>query len=55
MRGTYGVFFQQESYWDFDGKQVKDLETAKRFAFEIFDDKHQTLYERNSWWLYDED
>ena len=53
--GNYGIAFHQEKIWNFNGKKVRDLETAKRFAFDIFDEKHKTLQERNSCWLYDEE
>lgn len=41
--GTFGVFFQRKNFWNFNGESVRDLQTAKRFAFEIFDEKHITL------------
>ena len=45
--GNFGIAFQQETIWDYNGKKVRDLGIAKRWAFEVFDEKHKTLKERN--------
>lgn len=34
----WGVMFHNESRWEYNGRKIRDLETAKLVAFEMFDE-----------------
>lgn len=40
----YGVIFQNECKWDYRGKKILDLLTAKLVAFDLFDELPGTQY-----------
>ena len=37
----WGVMFHKESRWEYKGRKIRDLETAKLVAFEMFDELHE--------------
>ena len=45
MRGKFGpgwgVMFRREARWDYNGQKIRDLETAKLVAFDMFDELHE--------------
>lgn len=34
----WGVMFHNESRWEYNGRKIRDLETAKLVSFEMFDE-----------------
>ena len=46
--GNYGIVFQNEWYWKFNGETVRDFDTALKFAFSIFDENHK-VYNDSDW------
>ena len=36
----FGVIFRGEQHWKYRGEKIRDLETAKLVAFELFDEIH---------------
>lgn len=54
MRSKYGsgwgVVFQGEHRWDFHGKKITDLYTAKKVAFDLFDELHESQYQAQPYW-----
>lgn len=43
---NYGVIFNGDQIWDYNGKRNMDLDTSKRAAFDLFDSRHEM--KRNS-------
>lgn len=37
----YGVAYNNQFIWDYKGKKIPDIETAKRAAFEIYDEDNR--------------
>ncbi|MCC8125909.1 MAG: hypothetical protein LIO92_00705 [Clostridiales bacterium] len=55
--GSWGVVYMGEWRWDYHGKKITDLNTAKLVAFNLFDDLHESRskaqpYWDNGRWLY---
>ena len=46
MRSKYGsgwgVVFKGKGYWEYHGRKIDDLETAKLVAFELFDEFYES-------------
>lgn len=38
---NWGIAFRNKYYWDYQEKKIRDFETAKQIAFELFDEQHQ--------------
>jgi hypothetical protein len=37
----YGVAYNNQFIWDYKGEKIKNIETAKRAAFEIYDEDNR--------------
>lgn len=46
----WGVIFQGESRWDYNGKRITDLRTAKIVAFDLFDELHESKNQVQPHW-----
>jgi hypothetical protein len=47
---TWGVVFHGEWCWDYHGKKMNDIETAKLVAFDLFDELHETKTQFQPYW-----
>lgn len=46
----WGVIFQGERRWDYHGKKITDLHSAKIVAFDIFDELHESNHQAQPYW-----
>lgn len=47
---NWGVIFKGKYLWDYNGKRIKDLDTAKIVAFNLFDELYEPQSRMNSHW-----
>ena len=48
--GGWGVIFQGECRWQYNGKKISDLPTAKLVAFDLFDELHDSKGQAQHYW-----
>lgn len=47
---TWGVVFYGEWRWDYHGKKMNDIDTAKLVAFDLFDELHEVESQIQPYW-----
>lgn len=54
MRSRYGsgwgVIYANKSYWQYNGRKINDLHTAKLVAFNFFDENHESRGQAQPYW-----
>lgn len=46
----WGVIFQGKSVWEYNGRKINDLDTAKLVAFDLFDANHEVQHGPQPHW-----
>ena len=48
--GSWGVVFQGNWRWDYKGRKMNDIDTAKLIAFDLFDQLHESSSNIQPYW-----
>lgn len=51
--GLWGVVFQNQWRWEYHGKKIRDVKTAKLVAFDLFDELHEPNGRMQPFWKED--
>lgn len=46
----WGVIFKGKTQWEYNGRKINDLETAKTVAFNLFDELHESHNQEQPYW-----